>query len=292
MTYIFKIAFMILIMVFLISGCGKSSNSPAADGEYPNNINRPNQKTDSAPAATSFTNQKTPLFPAISPGSSTKAPTDQQNPQSVLPTPAPFPDDGKVSGWSQSSQFPDYAYDNPSLPRQLYKYSFNQKITDKYRLSMVKPVDFYYETNPGTRVKLLAFFRNFISAYYTVNYQTADQGGQVLCRYLDPKKPAALVNGTAPENFVFDTIDHVRNDKLKTSVSQILTDESLMYLDGNAYYRVRGRVILNIVSSTDPVLPVGTQTIDLEMACKEKLLSGPGSWATEDYVVTLITKLQ
>lgn len=214
----------------------------------------------------------------------------QSTPAPVKPAPAPFPDDGKTAAWRQSAQFPDYAYDNSDLPRQLYNYSFNQGSAGSHHM-LVKPVDFYCQTSPAERGKLLEFFKDFVSSYYTADFGDTGTWENNLRGFFDPKIPVTTVNGLSPETFIAQESANIANNQLNTTLSEILTDESLMYLDNNAHYRVRGRITLQAATSNDPRLAAGPYTYDVEIAFKKKLLAGPDDWATKDYVVTAVVKL-
>jgi hypothetical protein len=208
----------------------------------------------------------------------------------VKQAPGPFPDDGKTPAWRQSARFPDYAYDNSDLPRQLYTYSFNQGITRSHKM-LVKPVDFYCQTSPAVRSELLEFFKDLVSSYYTVDFSDTGTWENNMRKFFDPKVPVTTVNGLHPETFILQATNNTVNNRLTVTLSEILTDESLIYLDDNAHYRVRGRITLQVTASASPQLPAGTHTYDVEVAFKKKLLSGPDDWAAKDYVVTALVTL-
>lgn len=216
---------------------------------------------------------------------------EQPAPGSVKEAPAPFPDDGKTANWRQSSKYPAYACHNSSLPQQLYTYSFDQGNVDSFKISLVKPVDFYCQTSPGLRSELLAFFKDFLTTYYTADYRNTDTWENSLEGFFDPKEPVATVNGAHPAAFIKAGAINTANNQLTITLTEILTDESLIYLDTNAHYRVRGRITQQAAASSDPLLPPGQHTFDVELAFKKKLLPGPDNWAGKDYVVTSLVKL-
>ena len=178
------------------------------------------------------------------------------------------------------------------MPKQLYKYTLNQGLFNNLKISDVTPVDFYNQTKSDLRIKLLNSFNNFVSIYYNLDYKNTEPWKNDLRKFLDPKQPVTYINGKDPETFLLDTAKLVENRKLKTSIVNIITDDSLIYLDTNAHYRIRGRITIKVDSSDFAELPIGQQSLDIEVAFREKLLSGPNNWASEAFIATLLFQLK
>lgn len=265
MRYLAYIVIPALAALLLLSGCKNNAYTVQPDAEQPSNV-------EAAAKQQPLAEQ-----PTLSP---------------IKQAPSPFPDDGKTPSWRQSQKFPAYAYDDSSLPQQLYTYSLNQGIVNNYNITLVKPVDFYCQTSPAARAKLLEFFKDFVATYYTVDYRETGVWENNLRSFFDPKIPVTPVNGISPDTFIFEGTNNTLNNQLIITLAEILTDEALIYLDTNAHYRVRGRITIQAVASTDPKMPKGTHAFDMEIAFKKKLLSGPDNWATKDYVVTSVVKLR
>lgn len=273
MRYLAYIVILALSVLLLLAGCKNNGTTIEPAVEKTSNADLPDSRQTTAQA------------------NAEPQPLEEQTLPQVKQTPSPFPDDGKTPSWRQSQKYPAYAYDDSSLPQELYTYNFNQGNANSYNISLVKPVDFYCQTSPAVRSKLLEFFKDFVSSYYTVDYRETGMWENNIKSYFDPKKPAASVNGLSPDTFILERSNEIKQNKLVITLSEIITDESLMYLDTNAHYRVRGRIALQVTASSDPQLPAGTHTYDVEIVFKKKLLSGPDNWAAKDYVVTSVVKL-
>jgi hypothetical protein len=174
----------------------------------------------------------------------------------------------------------------------LYLYSLNQQIPAKSYSLTVIPVNFYYQTTSQTRISLINYYKELINTYYTQDSTKIEEWSNNMNKFLDPKAPVTLINEKLPNVFIKDTTNKITSSNLNINVQEILTDDSLIYLDCNANYRIRGRVSIKVNSSSDPNLATGLHTYDIEIAFKKKLLSGPDNWASKDYIACLIIELK
>jgi hypothetical protein len=280
----------VLPCLILLSGCSAKSsvspfpssqftNTPIPFNSFPSITN--NYESTPIPSAKP-TNIKNLL---ITPVVTTRQPTVTVNPNWSQ-------DNGKTSDFIQSKKYPLFAYDEEKIPKALYLYSFNQSIIKTKFILYVSPVNFYNETLRQDRISYLDFFNSFVHSYFTLDYKNSSKWEQSIKSFCNQRSSYVPVNGMKPSDFISSKLNKIVANKEVISVTDIITDDALIYLNRNAHYSVRGRVILNVNSSTDPSLSQGKQSIDIEIAFKENLIKGSGGWGQKKFAITEVHVLE
>lgn len=282
-------AFIIIASIFQLTACSNNNSSIKTDASINNTLSPTDQNISLLQNTSTPTSQDTikSLDTTLQPAS---IPTPK--PQLTKKSPTPFPDDGKGENWFASKEFPNYAYNKPETPKELYMYSLNQQDANKNSGLAVLPVNFHYQTPTQTMDSLIKYYKDFINTYYTQDSTNIAQWSNNMRGFIDPKSPVSLINEKLPNDFIMDTSNKITSSNLNINVKSIFTDDSLLYLDSSANYRIRGRVSINVNSSIDPNLTIGSYTYDIELSVKKKLLAGPDNWASKDYITCLIIKLK